>query len=165
MNFSLWMPYSGTGSGRVYDTYRMRSSYAAGLSTTYSYSADENFGEDGEKVDWLRARCEEFLRVRPYFHGDIYHLTKPVRNDTAWCATQWDRPEMGDGLVQVFKGENSPYTVASLRLRKIDPKKTYRFEDIDGGSFTVSGEELARDGLSLSVTECRVAKIYFYRAE
>ncbi len=165
MNFALWLPDTGTGSGRLYDTYRMRSSYAPGLSTTYAYSDTEHFGEEEGQVEWLRARCEEMHRVRPYFAGDVYHLTSPVKDDTAWCAVQWNRPEEGDGMVQVFKREHSPYPEAYLPLRKVDPTKAYRFTDIDGGEFTLDGAELAERGLHLTIPERRVAKIYFYRVD
>ncbi|MBQ9805267.1 MAG: alpha-galactosidase [Clostridia bacterium] len=164
VNFSLWMPYSGTGSGRVYDTYRMRSAYATGgLSTTYSYSANEHFGSEAGQVEWLRDRAEEYCRVRPYFQGDLYPLTKPTKDETAWCAVQWHRPESGDGMIQVFKRENSPYTEASFDLCAIDSTKTYRFTDIDGGEFEISGQELIQNGLKLRIAEKRVAKIYFYQ--
>lgn len=164
VNFSLWMPYSGTGSGRVYDTYRMRSAYATGgLSTTYSYSANEHFGSESGQVEWLRDRVEEYRRVRPYFQGDLYPLTNPTKDETAWCAVQWHRPESGDGMIQIFKRENSPYTEASFDLRAIDSTKSYRFTDIDGGEFEISGQVLSQEGLSLTIREKRVAKILFYR--
>ena len=162
MKFSLWMPYSGSGSGRIYDTYRMRSAYGTSLSTTYSYSADEHFGDNPEEACWLKERCEEYLRIRPYFDGDIYHLTEPQRNTTAWCVTQWHRPETGDGMLQVFKREESPYPSASLNMRKINVSATYRFTDLDGESFEVSGKELSEKGLTLHIPEKRVAKIYLY---
>ncbi|MBO7175937.1 MAG: hypothetical protein J6W14_01055, partial [Clostridia bacterium] len=162
MNFSLWMPYSGTGSGRLYDTYRMRSSYATSLSTTYSYSADEHFGETEDQVVWLKDRCEEYLRVRPYFDGDIYHLTEPVRSETDWCGIQWDRPEVGDGMIQIFKRERCPYPEVILSLKKIDPSRRYRITDIDGDSQEISGKELNEQGFRLRIEENRVAKIYFY---
>ncbi|MBE6553171.1 MAG: hypothetical protein E7666_02400 [Ruminococcaceae bacterium] len=165
MNFSLWLPYTGTGCGRLYDTYRMRSAYATGLSTNYAYSDTEHFGSDMAQVQWFRDRCKEFLRVRPYFDGDLYHLTAPVKDNTAWCAVQWNRPESQDGMVQVFKRAESLYTEAYLPLRRIDSTKTYRFTDIDGGAFTVSGAELAECGLHLTIPEHRVAKIYFYRVD
>ena len=163
MNFSLWMPYSGTGSGRLYDTYRMRSAYASALSTTYSYSADERFGEKEEQVAWLKERCEEYLRVRPYFDGDVYHLTEPVRDDKAWCGIQWDRPEQGDGMIQVFTRENCLYPEAILHPRKIDATKRYRFTDIDGDTWEMDGKELTEQGFRLRIEEKRVAKIFFYQ--
>ncbi|MBQ8345134.1 MAG: alpha-galactosidase [Clostridia bacterium] len=162
MNFSLWLPLTGSGSGRLYDTYAMRSAYGPGMTTNYLYSAEEHFGEDPKQEEWFRERGREYLAVRPYFDGDVYHLTKATRDDTAWCAIQWNRPEEGDGLVQVFKRADSPYTHASFSLRKIDETRNYRITDLDGGEWLISGEKLTREGFSLILTEQRVAKLYRY---
>ena len=165
VNFSLWIPFTGTGSGRVYDTYRMRSAYApGGLSTTYSYSLDEQFGIDPQKVEWLRARGEEYCHIRPYFQGDLYPLTLPTKDESAWCATQWHRPERNDGMLQVFRRAHSPYTQAILPLQAINPDRTYLFTDLDGGEFSISGKALCQNGLPLTVEGQRTAKIYLYKA-
>ena len=162
LNFAYWIPYAGTGTGRVYDTYRVRSTYAPSLSTTFSYSLDENFGADEGQVEWLRARCEEYLRIRPYFDGDVYHLTKPVKDETSWCAVQWNRPERGDGMIQVFRRARSPYPCAELSLCGIDPNATYRILDLDGGERTVEGRRILEEGFSVSMPEKRSAKIFLY---
>ena len=120
--------------------------------------------EDPDGVLWLKKHAEEYLRVRPYFDGDIYHLTSPTRDLTAWCAVQWDRPENGDGMIQVFKREKAIYKDAYLPLRKISDRYNYKFTDLDGGVFTVSGSELLENGLHLTINESRVAKIYIYEA-
>ena len=164
MNFSLWLPYSGTSPGRLYDTYRMRSAYAPCMSSNYSYSADEqSFGEDPEQVAWLKARGEEYLLIRPYFEGDIYHLTPPTRDDASWCAIQWDRPEKGDGLIQVFKREHCLYPEARFPLRKVAAEADYVFTDLDGGEWRTSGRELCEKGFCLRMEEDRVAKLYLYK--
>jgi len=165
INFSLWMPYSGTGSGRIYDTYMVRSAYATGgLSTTFSYSSTEHFDEKPENAAFLSARAEEYLRLRPYFEGDIYPLTLADDDESAWCAVEWHRPEQGDGALQVARRAHSPYKTASFALHGIDAGKTYRITDIDGDVWTLSGKELMEEGLTLTIQEPRTAKIYFYEA-
>ncbi len=163
MNFSLWMPYSGTGSGRLYDTYRMRSAYAGGLTTNFTFSASDDFGSDEEKMGWLRKMGEEYLKVRPYFYGDIYHLTMTSTDESVWCASQWDRPEYKDGMIQVFKHAKSPYTEAIFKLKNINEKYKYLFTDADGGEVIIEGKELTDRGFSIKIEEKRVAKIFFYK--
>lgn len=162
MNFAYWLPYAGTGTGRVYDTYRVRSTYATSLSTTFSFSLDEQFGSDEGQVEWLRARCEEYLRIRPYFDGDVYHLTKPLKDETSWCAVQWNRPEKADGMIQVFRRERSPYPSAVFSLRGVDPEALYRIRDLDGGEWTEEGRKLCEEGLAIAMPEKRSAKIFLY---
>ncbi len=163
MNLSMWTPFSGTGCGREYDTYRMRSSYSYAMQFSFTFSQNENFGENANDVEWLRKYSNEFLSVRDYFLGDMYALTKPTRDDTAWRVTQWSRPEMSDGMIQIFKDKKSPYTEAAFDLRDIDENSDYEITDLDGGSVIVSGKELSTSGFSVKIKGFRVAKIFLYK--
>lgn len=77
--------------------------------------------------------------------------------------TQFNRTSENDGILQVFRREESPYETAVLKLKGLDADGTYLFADTDGGEFTVSGADLAAEGLNLTVTETRKAKIYLYK--
>ena len=161
--FNFWMPYSGTGTGRNYDEYRVRSAYAAALTTNYSFSERENFCDTEEKVEFIKKYANEYLKVRPFFSEDFYPLTEVTDKLDVWCAMQFNRPSCGDGIIEVFRREHSPYETAIFELKGIDKESTYKFTDFDGGEFTISGSEIIDKGLKLTVTEKRKAKIYFYQ--
>lgn len=161
MNYSLWTPYSATSPGRIYDTYTIRSAYGPAMTSNYLYSSTENFGDTEEHVAWFKKHCEEYISIRKYFLGNIYHLTEPKRDLSAWCATQWTLEN--EGMIQVFKRQNSPYITACFQLYEIDENKNYLFEDKDGGNFEISGKELATNGLNIKITDKRVAKIFTYK--
>ena len=162
--FNNWLPYSGTGTGRVYDTYRARSTYAPALNTVYSFTEKENFGEDPKDILWLKNMLEEYRRIRPYTTEDFYALTEVTDSLDAWCAIQYDRPQCSDGVIQVFRRENSPYKTAYLPMKAIDTNAEYVFTDSDDNtSFTVSGGTLSEDGLCLTLNQKRTAKVYFYK--
>ena len=163
MSYSLWMPYHGSGTGRIYDTYRFRSTYAPTMTTNFTFSETDLFGDDAERMKWLVRMCEEYVSVRDYFDGDIYHLTNPQIDDTTWSITQWARPETGDGMIQLFRRGRSPFSEAFPKLHGISNNKTYEIRDIDGDSFTVSGKEINERGLRLTAEMERTAKIYIYR--
>lgn len=163
-SFNLWMPYSGTGSGRSYDEYRIRSAYAAALTTNYSFSEREAFCDTEEKVDFIKRYTEEYLKVRPYFSEDFYPLTELSEKLDVWCAMQFNRPDKNDGIIEVFRRENAPYETACFMLRGLDESADYLFTDADGGEFTLSGKELSQNGLKITVHDKRKAKIYFYKA-
>ncbi len=164
MNYALWMPYSGTGAGRVWcDTYRIRSAYSGAMVTNHIYTENMPLEKDPERIAWLRKYLNEYLSVREYFYEDFYPLTDSVMARLSWCASQYNRPEIGDGIVQVFKRENSPFVKASFKLRGLDPEKTYEVRDADGGSWQYSGRQLA-EGFSVTVKEDRTAKLYFYKS-
>lgn len=164
-NYNTWMPYSGTGTGRPYDEYRIRSAYAAGLTAEYSFSASEPFADSAEKVDFIKKYTAEYLKVRPYFSEDFYPLTESTSNSDVWFANQFDRPSENDGIVQIFVRERTPYDTAIFKLHNVREDKTYVFTDADGGEFTVSGKTLIADGFKVTIPEKRKAKIYFYKAQ
>ena len=164
LSFNTWMPFSGTGTGRVYDTYRIRSAYGPALNATYAFVEREPFGDDPEKMAWLKTRLDEYLKVRPFMSEDFYPLTEVSDRTDVWCAAQFDRPEQGDGIVQIFRRENSPYETASFRLSGIDPSADYIFTDADDQTqTTVRGAELTEKGFCVALKEKRSAKIYFYK--
>lgn len=163
LSYNLWLPYSGTGAGRDYDTYRIRSAYSSGLATNYGYSEHSNFGDNTDNLNWIKARLNEFYRLRSIMEGDFYPLTKVSDRTDIWSAAQFDRPEKNDGAIQIFRREASPYETAAFTLFNIDKKSNYCFEDADDKSkFVVSGSKLAEKGFKITLKSKRTAKIYFY---
>lgn len=162
LSFNSWLPYSGTGCGRLYDLYQVRSAYGASLSTNYSYSEKEGYADTEEKAEFIRKFINEYLRVRPYFSEDFYPLTQMTDKTDVWCAAQFDRPSEKDGMVQVFRRENSPYEKTVFNLYCIDENAVYSFVDLDDEtSFEIGGKELKENGFSVEIPK-RSSKIYIY---
>lgn len=165
INFSRWLPYTGTGCGRVYDTYLCRSSYTLGMGSNFGFSKHDVFYDSPDKLVWIKERIEELQMIRRFFEGDMYLLTSMAYDDVNWCAAEWRLPESDEGMIQIFKRERSPFESAIFNLHGIDDNKTYIFTDVDGGSFEVGGRELNENGLSLMISEKRVAKIFTFKAK
>ncbi len=165
MQFNTWMPYSGTGSGRDWgDVYRIRSAYAGSLTTNYTFSEKDSFGSE-EQIKWIKKYLNEYLRIREYFYADFYPLTDSIESEFSWNATQFNRPENADGMVQVFRHAKSPFAVADFRLYGIDKAKTYRITDLDNESCCdISGEKLMNIGLNVKTDAPRSSKIFIYKA-
>ena len=162
LNFSTWMPYSGTGTGCLYDTYRMRSGYAPALLSNHCFYERNLF--DMEKMDWFRGMLEEYLKVRPYMSEDFYPLTRANYCDDTWSAAQFNRPEQSDGIVQVFRREKSPHPMAEFKLSGLDSGADYIFTDADTGEETVvNGKTLMTQGFSVTMPQKRSSKIFFYQ--
>ena len=166
LSHSAWMPYSGTSTGRVwFDTYCFRSSYSPALTTNFTFSEKNAFGDDAEAMAWLGRMCDEYLRVRPYLVEDVYPLTTPTAAKDAWSAVQYHDPKTDAGVIQAFRRENSPYPEAQFKLHGLSSDRIYCFEDADGGSVTVKGSVLLGDGLAVRIDEQRASRVLFYRAE
>lgn len=166
LSFNQWLPYSGTHGGRLYDTYRARSAYSPGMGFPHAFNERESFGEDPEKLAWMRKMIAEYKRVRPLMEEDFYPLTQLNDCTDTWCASQFDRPSRKDGMVQLFRREKSPVSECSFDLGGIQEEALYAFTDADTEeSFSLSGKELKEKGFTVRMTEKRSSKIFFYRYE
>ena len=115
-------------------------------------------------MDWLKKRVDEYIKVRPYMSEDFYPLTQVNDRTDTWCAAQFDRPDQGDGIVQVFRRENSPFRIADFYLYNMDENCQYVFTDADDDSeIIISGKDLTQNGFHVEIKEKRTAKIYFYK--
>jgi len=160
---SWWIPYSGTGTGRILgDTYRIRSCYSSAMVTTYWGYEGWEVSED-QPLDWVRSSNREYKRARPYFSCDYYPLTLPPIDDSNWAASQYDRPAGSDGIVLAFRRPLSPCETARFTLGGVLPGHNYFFEDADTGEVTeISAEELLKNGFVVKLPEKRGSKLYFY---
>lgn len=166
MQFSRFLPYSGTGSGRVVgDVYRIRSAYGGSLTNNFFYSEEDALPDSGQ-LAWIKKYLNEYLRVREYFYYDFYPLTDSLESDWSWNAVQFNRPEKGDGIIQAFRHEKSPFPAGIFRLRGLEENLVYRITDLDDGSFCdICGKELAESGFEIKTDRPRCAKLYLYKAQ
>lgn len=72
-------------------------------------------------------------------------------------------PRKNDGIIEMFRRENSPYETACFMLRGLDESVDYLFADADGGEFRLSGKELMKNGLNITVSDKPKAKICYYK--
>lgn len=147
---SSWIPYYGSGC-TFNDPYSARS---------YLMPCTGFAGHDE-----ATKRCyEEARATAPFMLGDYYPLTGYSLAEDAWIAWQFDRPESGDGMIQVFRREQSPYESARLRLHGLDPGAVYVLTHLDtAGATEVSGRELLDNGLVIAIPARRTAVIITYK--
>lgn len=162
---SWWLPYSGTGVGRVMgDTYRIRSCYASGLTNNFWGYEDRPFLPDSQPLDWVRKQFAEYRKCKPYFCCDYYPMARLAMDDYGWTGWQFDRAEQGDGLIMAFRRPLSPFPEAVFSLGGVQKEKTYYFTNHDTAeSFSLSGKELAEKGLKLWIPEKRDSRVLFYQ--
>ena len=124
---ALWVPYYGTGVWAVND-YVVRSHWCPWL----GIGPNE---VPGKGPDWANYRrmAGELRRAAPYFSGDYYPLTAYNLDGTAWMAWQFDRPDLGEGMVQVFRRADSYYESARFPLGGLQDDARYLVTDLDSG--------------------------------
>jgi alpha-galactosidase len=107
---------------------------------------------------------DEFLAVRHCFYGDYYPLTPYSLAPEAWIAWQFDRPDLGEGLVQAFRRPESDVLTVQHRLRGLVPDARYELSSVDlPETTTMTGRELMEEGLPVTITDRPEAVVISYR--
>ena len=124
-------------------------------STIEYYDSDEIF-DLGKKFHpiWRRAATLEL-------NCDYYPLTECKWDPSDWYAMQFDNDD--EGFVQIIRNINVKDDSITLTNLHLDLEKAYTFTDEwSGSSFTVSGKELAQNGLQATLPP-RSGLILFYK--
>ncbi len=134
-----WIPAYGTGVNQ-FEPYSFRSNICPYINACYDMRKRDS--------DWDAARrlIGEWKSISPYYCGDYYPLTPFSPENDVWMAWQFDRPDLGEGVVQVFRRPNSIYESARFRFRGLDPEARY---SISGEVYT--GKDLVETGLLVSL--------------
>jgi alpha-galactosidase len=154
---SMWIPLSGTGAADA-DAYTFRSNMVPFTNCLFDV---RNRRLD---YDLLRRLTAQWQSIAPYYTGDFWPLTPYSTETGAWMAWQFDRPDLGEGCVQVFRRADSVYEAARLKLRGLDPEAKYEVRDVDEPKAkTLSGRDLMSPGLLVNVKDQPGALVITYR--
>ncbi len=157
----LWVPLS-TGCCERPDTYAFRSALGPGI--VFSSNVFESLPSDHFPADWLRQAATEQRNLRRFFYGDFYPLTAWSVADDVWAAWQFDRPDLGEGMVLALRRPKSPYSRLEANLSGLEPQARYEVTGVDEGSCVeASGEELITEGLGISIAEKPGSALLLYR--
>lgn len=174
---SFWLPFHGTGTrftnksagpantvdGRPlqeqakFDPYLFRSQMVPCLNACWDLRRRDF------DYDELRRAVAQFERVSPSFLGDFYPLTPYNSGNDGFMAWQYNLPESGEGVVQVFRREESPVVSAKFKLHGLDASAHYKVENLDGGKQTMTGRELMEQGLQADTAEQPAALVFAYK--
>jgi alpha-galactosidase len=95
----------------------------------------------------LALAVKEAQDLRPYFLGDLWHLTDNSVDPKAWVGYQYHRPEQDDGFACFFRREESPYRVLDVSFRGLKAGRRYKlhyfYDYAAAKEDVVSGEALA----------------------
>lgn len=153
-----WIPFYGTGVN-AFDAYTFRSQMCPHSTLCYDMR--------NEKQDFAAVRrlVEQWRSLGAYYFGDYYPLVPYNAGSDVWMAWQFDRPDLGEGMVQVFRRSQSIYEAARLRLRGLDPKADYAVIDLDKPEEKrrFAGDELMQLGLPVAISDQPGARVLVYR--
>jgi alpha-galactosidase len=117
-------------------------------------------------IDWnlYRRLIGQWRQVVDCMLGDYYPLTPYSLKEDCWMAWQFDLPEQGKGMIQVFRRTQSAEAKKSLVLKGLDPDASYEVTNLDGGTpIRTSGKDLMTDGVSVELTEKPGSALLVYK--
>jgi len=146
---SFWVPFQGTGTGSgALSPYLLRSTMVT------HFTACFDVRRKNLDYDMIRRVLGQWKHYAECYFGDYYPLTPYSLDPSLWMAWQFDLPEKGEGMVQVFRRDKSVYESARFKLSGLDPSARYQITNLDSGEAkTLSGRELIEKGLPVSVSD------------
>ncbi len=154
----LWAPLNATAVGESPDLDRARSAMGAGMAFLWDVR------RAGFDAPLARKIVRQERSIRKFYSGDLYPLTPISNGNDAWLAYQYDRPDLGEGMVMAFRREQAPRKSCTVKLRGLDAKRRYKLEDLDTGAKKVyAGKKLAA-GLRLDIANKPGSRLLIYSA-
>jgi len=156
-----WVPLSAAVC-EAPTTYAMRSALGPGIVTHWSSQALES--NIDLPIERIRALMHEALAMRKYFYGDFYPLLSFSLSADAWAAWQYDRPDLGEGMLVAFRRHASPFPCWEAKLQALDPEADYELLSWDDRSTQrVSGKQLVEDGFDVTITSGPGSALFTYK--
>lgn len=129
---NFYLPIHGTGLYKT-DPYSVRSALGSAAVLNWKLNVLEGSIADMQQI------IAQYKELRPYYYEDYYPLTGTAREltfDNAWLAYQMHRPSDQSGIVVAFRRKDNQQGSIRVRLRGVDPAKTYRVLNDNDGTVT-----------------------------
>ncbi|HEX4487854.1 MAG TPA: GH36 C-terminal domain-containing protein, partial [Terriglobales bacterium] len=157
LGMAQWIPYFGTGTSGL-DPYVFRSQMTPAIITSWDLR-DKTLDTDA-----MRKLVKQWRTVAPNYYGDFYPLTAYSLSKDVWAAMQFDRPDVGEGFVEIFRRSRSPYETARIKLQGLNPGARYVFTNLDEtGEHELSGKELMEQGLEVQMKSAPASALLSYK--
>ena len=158
---SVWVPLS-TGCAHKVDTYVFRSAFGPGM--VVNAGGDDYHPLSEAAIGEIKKLVDEQRLVSKYFYGDFYPLLSFSLNEDTWALWQWDRPDLGEGLVAAFRRQKSPFSNLCTRLKALEAEAIYELRSLDGGEVNrASGRDLMEQGLPIAIDEMPGSSAFLYK--
>jgi alpha-galactosidase len=153
-----WIPITGIGAASL-DRYNCRS----GLGSHFALAADV-YSNDQAVWDAMANVLKEHTSLKPFYTGDFYPLGPYSTAADAWMAWQFHREDLGEGLVQAFRRQQSPVERETYRLAGLEPTAEYSLTNRDDPTPSrMTGRQLMEQGIKIHLPTSPAAAVFVYR--
>ena len=118
--------------------------------------SDFDIERAGQLVDRYRA-------VRRLLIGDFYALTDYDRSTSAWCAMQFHRPDLNEGMLILFRRSDASATTFMANLQQLDTDGQYELKWLVSGEVQRDTGATISSGLNVTVPEAPGSELITYR--
>jgi alpha-galactosidase len=164
-----WIPLSAGAvpMGSPVSAYAMRSAYCPAMVLAWPMVNITDLEKERwsrKDVGLLRRLLKEYVAVRPYTFGDYYPLAPHSLEQTVWAAWQFDRPDLGEGMVQAFRRPESVDKSIRATLRGLDADAVYTLTNLDVADTTeMTGRELLDSGIPIAINDQPGSAVITYK--
>ena len=124
LGLSTYLPYHSTASWSP-KAYDFRSAATMGIAGNFDVFADDFSFEEAQ------AALAEYKRLRKYWKGDFYPLSRASVEETQWTAYQFDTGDGEAGVAYFFRRAESPFPIFETSLRALKSDWIYRVRFVD----------------------------------
>jgi alpha-galactosidase len=121
--FNNWM---GTQSAPTADTAEIRSNFFSALGGGMNLGWRMLNTRTPLDVELGRRWLGQVGDLRPLTLGDMYPLLPHTLSEGAWLMSQYDRPELGEGMIVAFRRRWCASSAVHVQPRALDPRASYR---------------------------------------
>jgi alpha-galactosidase len=158
---SYWIPLHGTHCNEP-DTYVFRSALGSAMSLPWSTLETEM--QAGFSLSQARKLLHEAQATRHYFSGDFYPHTPYLSGNEGWAVWQFDRPDLGEGMLLALRRPQDSLTRFSVQLQGLNVDSDYELNSLDDGSASHhAGIDLMNTGLDITINEQPGSALYVYK--
>jgi len=139
------------------DDYSFHSTLASSLCLGWIADAPDFDAARGKKL------LDRYREVRHLLLGAWYPLLPYTRDPGGWIGSQYHRPDLGEGMILLFRHAESPYRTAEVTLQGLDSEATYELTYGDGAPpARLKGAELM-GRFPVTIPERRRSVLIVYR--
>ena len=111
----------------------------------------------------LKQWMDEWREVVPLLYADYYPLLPYSRHDRDWCGWQFNDPETGEGMVQMFRRPQAGFLSGQFQLKGLEPEATYQVKNFNSGEIVrKTGKELMENGLLIELRKNPDSALFKY---
>jgi alpha-galactosidase len=104
-----------------------------------------------------------YLELRHLLIGAWYPLLPYSRDPSHWMAVQYHRPDLGEGMILVFRRSESPYHSAQVSLHGLEPEAAYELSFVGAGKKACAAGKDLMGEWTLTLPQKRSSQIIRYR--